>query len=33
MDAISYGLNDLRPNDEDNGSLPDDTQMFNEGFY
>ena len=33
MDAISYGLNDLRPNDEDNGSLPDETDLFNNGFY
>lgn len=33
MDAISYGMNDLRPDDEQLGELPDDTQMFNEGFY
>jgi len=33
MDAISYGLNDLKPNDDQLGQLPDDTQMFQEGGW
>jgi phage terminase large subunit len=33
MDAIRYGLNDLKPNDDQVGQLPDDTSMFNEGYY
>lgn len=32
MDAIRYGFESLRPS-QDNGKLPDDTKLFNEGFY
>lgn len=32
MDAVSYGMNDLRP-DEEQGQLPDDSSLFQEGFY
>lgn len=32
MDAVSYGMNDLRP-EEDIGQLPDDTEMFKRGVY
>jgi phage terminase large subunit len=32
MDAIRYGMESLRPN-VDEGDMPDDTKLFNEGFY
>lgn len=32
MDAVSYGMNDLRP-EEQEGQLPDDSKLFQEGFY
>lgn len=32
MDAIRYGLESLRPNEQDD-DLPDDQKMFNGGFY
>lgn len=33
MSAIRYALESLKPVDEDKGSLPDDTNLFQEGFY
>jgi len=33
MDAIRYAINDLKPNDEQIGQLPDDTEIFHRGFY
>lgn len=32
MDAIRYGITDLKPH-KDIGELPDDTNLFTEGFY
>lgn len=33
MDALRYAINDLKPHDDDNGSLPDDSNLFDGGFY
>jgi len=33
MDAIRYGMESLRPQDDDNYDIPDDTRMFDKGFY
>lgn len=33
MDAGRYGMESLRPHDEDDIDLPDDSSLFNEGFY
>ena len=33
MDDIRYAINSLRPYDDDDEPLPDDTKMFNQGFY
>lgn len=33
MSAIRYALESLKPHDEDIGQLPDDSKLFQEGFY
>jgi phage terminase large subunit len=33
MDAIRYGMESIKPQLNDDVNLPDDTKMFNQGYY